>query len=490
MGDLDGRAGPDIVLVRGCAAGRNLADEVLLARDRVGVRPAASAGTAERVRRRGRRDRHRPRRGRRGHHHERDARPGSPRPRPGVHHRWLPGAERRTAPLPSVVHEPPLRRSPFETRWQRVWAEEGLYAAVDDPADPRPRFFALDMFPYPSGDLHMGHAEAFSGGDARRPLPLDARRQRAAPDRMGRLRSAGRERGDQARDPAGGVDLGEHRPAGGISFDRFGMSFDWSRRVQTCDPEYYRWTQWLFLRLFERGLAYRAESPVNWCPKDADGPRQRAGDRGRLRAVRDRGRASRADAVVLQDHRLRAAPARRRRPAGRLARPRRDDAAELDRALRGRRGHLHDRGDRRGDHDLHDAARHPVGRHVLRVRGGAPGGAAPGRAGRDVGPGAAVRRAGRAHVARRAGGGRHEGGRGARGPRREPRERGAGAVLRGALRPDGLRHRRDHGGAGARPAGLRVRATARSAGPRRDPARGGARARRRHDGRGLRGTRA
>ena len=54
----------------------------------------------------------------------------------------------------------------IEPKWQRTWAEEGLYRAVDDPADPRPRFYALDMFPYPSGDLHMGHAEAFSGGDA------------------------------------------------------------------------------------------------------------------------------------------------------------------------------------------------------------------------------------------------------------------------------------------------------------------------------------
>ncbi|HYJ61781.1 MAG TPA: leucine--tRNA ligase, partial [Actinomycetota bacterium] len=156
----------------------------------------------------------------------------------------------------------------FETRWQRVWAEEGLYAAVDDPADPRPRFFALDMFPYPSGDLHMGHAEAFSGGDA-----------------LARYRWM---RGDNVLHPIGwdafglpaenaaikrGTPPAEWTEANiaqqAISFDRFGMSFDWSRRVQTCDPQFYRWTQWLFLRLFERGLAYRAESPVNWCPKDA-----------------------------------------------------------------------------------------------------------------------------------------------------------------------------------------------------------------------------
>ena len=155
----------------------------------------------------------------------------------------------------------------FEPRWQKVWAEDGLYRAVDDPADPRPRFFALDMFPYPSGDLHMGHAEAFSGGDA-----------------TARYRWM---RGDNVLHPIGWDAFGLNAENAAIkrgtppapwtytnieqqaaSFERFGMSFDWSRTVRTCDPEYYRWTQWLFIRLFERGLAYRKNAPVNWCPKD------------------------------------------------------------------------------------------------------------------------------------------------------------------------------------------------------------------------------
>jgi len=155
----------------------------------------------------------------------------------------------------------------IEPRWQEIWEREGLYRASDEPEDPRPRFYALDMFPYPSGDLHMGHAEAFSGGDA-----------------VARFRAM---QGYNVLHPIGwdafglpaenaairrGVDPKEWTYANieqqAASFRRMGMSFDWSRRLATCDPSYYRWTQWLFLQLFERGLAYRKQSPVNWCPKD------------------------------------------------------------------------------------------------------------------------------------------------------------------------------------------------------------------------------
>jgi leucyl-tRNA synthetase len=157
--------------------------------------------------------------------------------------------------------------SEIEPRWQRIWESEGLYAASDDAEDPRPRFYALDMFPYPSGDLHMGHAEAFSGGDA-----------------VARFRAM---QGYNVLHPIGWDAFGLPAENAAIkrgihpkewtyanieqqaaSFKRMGMSFDWSRRLATCDPEYYRWTQWLFLQLFDRGLAYRKESPVNWCPKD------------------------------------------------------------------------------------------------------------------------------------------------------------------------------------------------------------------------------
>jgi leucyl-tRNA synthetase len=156
----------------------------------------------------------------------------------------------------------------IEPAWVARWEAEGLFEASDDPDDPRPRFYALDMFPYPSGDLHMGHAEAFSGGDA-----------------VARYAAM---RGHNVLHPIGWDAFGLPAENAAIkhgvaprewtyanieqqarSFRRMGMSFDWTRRLHTCDPGYFRWTQWLFLKLFERGLAFRKESPVNWCPKDA-----------------------------------------------------------------------------------------------------------------------------------------------------------------------------------------------------------------------------
>ncbi|HLB61357.1 MAG TPA: leucine--tRNA ligase [Actinomycetota bacterium] len=157
--------------------------------------------------------------------------------------------------------------SQVEPKWMARWEEEGLYRASEDPSDPRPRFYALDMFPYPSGDLHMGHAEAFSGGDAvarftsmrgynvLHPIGWDAFGLPAE--------NAAIKRGTHPKEWTY-ANIEQQRR----SFARMGMSFDWSRRFNTCDPEYYRWTQWLFLKLFERGLAYRKTAPANWCPND------------------------------------------------------------------------------------------------------------------------------------------------------------------------------------------------------------------------------
>ena len=154
----------------------------------------------------------------------------------------------------------------IEPRWQKVWEDEGAYRAAG-PDDPRPKFYALDMFPYPSGDLHMGHAEAFAIGDviARyrwmkghnvlHPIGWDAfglSAENAAIQRGVHPREWTYENIEQQR----------------TSFKRYGVSFDWTRQLNTCDPEYYRWTQWLFLRLFERDLAFRKAAPANWCPKD------------------------------------------------------------------------------------------------------------------------------------------------------------------------------------------------------------------------------
>ncbi len=158
--------------------------------------------------------------------------------------------------------------SEIEPKWVERWEAEGLYRASEDPADPRPRFYALDMFSYPSGDLHMGHAEAFSGGDAVARFAAMRGHNVLHPigwDAFGLpAENAAIKRGIHPKEwTYANIDQQAR------SFRRMGMSFDWTRRLNTCDPEYYRWTQWLFLRLFERGLAYRKNAPVNWCPKDA-----------------------------------------------------------------------------------------------------------------------------------------------------------------------------------------------------------------------------
>jgi leucyl-tRNA synthetase len=154
----------------------------------------------------------------------------------------------------------------IEAKWQAAWERDGLYVAAEED-DGRPRYYALDMFPYPSGDLHMGHAEVFAIGDvvARfkwmqgynvlHPIGWDAFGLPAE--------NAAIKRGISPKEWTY-ANIDQQRR----SFKRYGMSFDWDRQFNTCDPEYYRWTQWLFLRLFEAGLAYRKLAAANWCPKD------------------------------------------------------------------------------------------------------------------------------------------------------------------------------------------------------------------------------
>ncbi|MDR3070973.1 MAG: leucine--tRNA ligase [Propionibacteriaceae bacterium] len=152
-----------------------------------------------------------------------------------------------------------------QERWQRFWEEDKTFTPVDDGS--KERRYVLDMFPYPSGDLHMGHAEAFVMGDV--------------VARYWKLK------GFDVMHPIGWDSFGLPAENAAIahnahpaqwtyknietqarSFKRYGLSLDWSRRLHTSDPGYYRWTQWLFLRFYERGLAYRKDSFVNWCPKD------------------------------------------------------------------------------------------------------------------------------------------------------------------------------------------------------------------------------
>jgi leucyl-tRNA synthetase len=155
----------------------------------------------------------------------------------------------------------------IQDKWQARWAELDQFRASNDETDSRERYYLADMFPYPSGDLHMGHAEAYAIGDAMarfaflngknvlHPIGWDAF---GLPAENAAIRAGNH--------PADWTYANIETQA--ASFRRYATSFDWSRRLQTCDPEYYRWNQWLFLRFYERGLAYRKGGYVNWCPKD------------------------------------------------------------------------------------------------------------------------------------------------------------------------------------------------------------------------------
>lgn len=152
-----------------------------------------------------------------------------------------------------------------QDKWRKVWEDLNPFQAADDGV--RERRYALTMFPYPSGDLHMGHAEVMAlhdvmarywwqrGYDVLNPIGWDS---------FGLPAENAAIRNDEH--PATYTYANIETQA--ESFRRYAVSFDWSRRLHTSDPDYYRWTQWLFLRFRERGLAYRKFSPVNWCPND------------------------------------------------------------------------------------------------------------------------------------------------------------------------------------------------------------------------------
>ena len=151
----------------------------------------------------------------------------------------------------------------IEDKWQKLWADEQAFRAIEDPG--KPKYYVLEMFPYPSGRIHMGHVRNYSIGD------VVARYKRM--------------RGFNVLHPMGWDAFG--LPAENAAIERkvhpeiwtqenilymktqlkrMGLSYDWEREIATCQPEYYRWNQWIFLQFYKKGLAYKKSSFVNWCP--------------------------------------------------------------------------------------------------------------------------------------------------------------------------------------------------------------------------------
>ena len=156
----------------------------------------------------------------------------------------------------------------IEPKWQKIWEERNVFRTPDDPEElkAKPKYYILDMFPYPSGaGLHIGHPEGYTATDV-----------------MARFK---RMQGFNVLHPMGwdafglpaeraavkeGIHPAEITKRNTDNFrrqiKRLGFSYDWEREVNTSSVEYYKWTQWIFLKLYEKDLAYLAEVPVNWCP--------------------------------------------------------------------------------------------------------------------------------------------------------------------------------------------------------------------------------
>ena len=275
------------------------------------------------------------------------------------------------------IQAPPERRALRPGR-HRAQVAGVLGRAPDLPrrAPPRasPRSYVLDMFPYPSGSgLHVGHPEGYTatdivarysrmrGIDVLHPMGWDAFGLPAEQHAIATGHAPARRRRRRTSPPSS------------ASSRALGFSYDWSREIDTTDPGYVRWTQWIFLQLFKSGLAYQARGPGQLVPRARDGARERGGHRRQERARRPPGRAPAAAAVDAQDHRVRRPP--RRRPRGaRLARARRPSSTTGSGGARARRstspvaGHA-------GDDDptvFTTRADTLAGRDLRRPRAGAP----------------------------------------------------------------------------------------------------------------------
>src|SRR3989304_844591 len=150
----------------------------------------------------------------------------------------------------------------IESKWQRCWAEHQTFKVTEDPS--KAKYYCLEMFPYPSGRIHMGHVRNYAIGD------VVARYKKTRGYNV--LHPMGWDAfGLPAENAA--IDKGVHPVVWTLDniaymrdqLKKMGLSYDWDREVTTCDPAYYKWNQWFFLKMYEKGLAYKRRSSVNWC---------------------------------------------------------------------------------------------------------------------------------------------------------------------------------------------------------------------------------
>ena len=342
----------------------------------------------------------------------------------------------------------------IEAKWQRLWKERDAHRVCD--TSDKPKFYCLDFFPYPSGDgLSVGHCRNYVPTDAVSRLLPHARPQRPPPDGLGRLRPAGRELRPQDGRPPGATTARNianyHR-----QMDMIGLSFDWSREITSSKPDYYRWTQWFFLLLYERGLAYRGTGQQWWCPSCKTILANEQVEQGRCwRCGSD---------VTKKDleqwyFRITDYAQRLLDDLATIEWPEqiklmqtnwigRSEGAEVDFALPGRDEPLTvftTRPDTLfGATYMVLAPEHPLVDELTSAGAARGGRRLPGPGAPPIGDRAPLDREGEVRRLHRR-------------LRGQPGERGRGADLDQRLRPDGLRHGRHHGGPGARRARLPVR---------------------------------
>ena len=203
--------------------------------------------------------------------------------------------------------------SEIEPKWRDYWTSNRLHEAKDD--DPRPKYYCLDMFPYPSGSgLHVGHWRSYvlpdcwsrykwlQGYNVLHPMGWDAF-------------------GSPAENDA--IKKGIH-PAIGTrnnienfkrQLNEIGAMYDWTREVNTTDPDYYKWTQWIFVKMFKAGLAYKTYMPVNWCPSCKTGIANEDVVNGRCERCGSEVTKKRTQPVDAAHHKICGSPAERSRKA-------------------------------------------------------------------------------------------------------------------------------------------------------------------------------